>query len=252
MSLQYQNKTANSQVGNEVLLKLENITKRFGGLTAVKDVNLTVNKGDLHCLIGPNGAGKSTIFNIIMGVYQPDQGSIIFKDKDITNNKLWSRAGLGLSIKMQIPGIYGDLTVRDNVKIAGQYQIQSKNIDDEIDRLLDFVGISHLENEYAMNLSHGQQQWLEICMSLASNPNLLLLDEPVAGMGPEETEFTAELVRKLNREGLTILFIDHDMEFVRRLAEKVTVLHQGQVFAEGTIQEIETNERVIDIYLGKA
>ncbi len=237
---------------SEAILKLESVTKSFGGLTAVNDVNLVVNKGDLHCLIGPNGAGKSTIFNIIMGVYAPDNGQIMFKDIDITKKKLWSRAGLGLSIKMQIPGIYGELTVRDNIKIAGQYQIKSKDIEGEIDRLLDFVGISEIENEYAMNLSHGQQQWLEICMSLASNPDLLLLDEPVAGMGPEETEFTAELVQRLNREGLTILFIDHDMEFVRRLAKKVTVLHQGQLFAEGTITEIEANESVIDIYLGKA
>lgn len=237
---------------NETILELKGIGKYFGGLKAVEDVNLSIKRGDLHCLIGPNGAGKSTIFKMIMGVYEPSLGEVFFKGKNITKMKNWDRADLGLSIKMQVPGVYGELTVFDNMRIAAQNHLDRKEMRKEIIRILEFVGIVDLKGEIVNNLSHGQQQWLEIGMSLACKPELLLLDEPAAGMGPEETEFTARLVRKLNQEGITVLFIDHDMDFVRRIAERVTVLHFGKVFAEGTISEIESNEEVIQIYLGKS
>lgn len=236
----------------EEILMLKGVGKQFGGLKAVDNVDLSIQKGELHCLIGPNGAGKSTIFKMIMGVYEPSVGEVFYKGKNITKMKNWDRASLGLSIKMQTPGVFGELSVYDNMRIAAQKYIKSSKIRGEIMELLDFLNIAHLEEEIVNNLSHGQQQWLEIGMSLASKPDLLLLDEPAAGMGPAETEFTAELVRKLNREGVSILFIDHDMDFVRQIAEKVTVLHLGKKFAEGTIADIEANQRVVDIYLGNS
>lgn len=236
---------------SEQVLELKGIAKQFGGLKAVDGVDMSVRKGELRCLIGPNGAGKSTIFKLIMGLYTPSAGSILFKGKNITHLQTWRRSSLGLSIKMQIPGVYGELLVRENIRIAGQYHIPLRELEDEIERLLGLVGIAELGNVKVRNLSHGQQQWLEIAMALASKPELLLLDEPAAGMGPEEKEFTVGLVKSLNKSGITILFIDHDMEFVRRMAEKVTVLHYGKSFAEGTLSEIETNEDVVKIYLGK-
>src|SRR5690606_15802737 len=172
---------------SDKILELQHVTKDFGGLRAVDDVNLTINRGELRCLIGPNGAGKSTIFKLIMGVYPLTKGKIFFKGQEITKMPTWKRARMGLSIKMQIPGVYGELTIRDNMRIAAQNYVNPKELDDEIDRLINFVGIQDLGNEIVKNLSHGQQQWLEMAMALASKPDLLLLDEPVAGMGPEET-----------------------------------------------------------------
>lgn len=164
---------------------------------------------------------------------------------------MWQRAYRGISIKMQIPGVFGELSLRDNIRIALQNHVSSHEVEAEIDRLVDFVGIQGLGNPFVKNMSHGQQQWLEIAMALASRPKLLLLDEPAAGMGPEETEFTAQLVKKINAQGMTVIFIDHDMNFVRRIAQRVTVLHYGKIFAEGSLEEIEKNEDVIRIYLGE-
>lgn len=236
----------------ESILILKGVGKFFGGIKAVDKVDLSIKKGDLHCLIGPNGAGKSTIFKMIMGVYEPTEGEIFYKGKKLNKMKNWDRASLGLSIKMQVPGVYGELSVFDNMRIAVQRYVSHSEMKTEIMSILMFLGIDHLKDEIVNNLSHGQQQWLEIGMSLGSKPDLLLLDEPAAGMGPEETAFTAKLVRKLNAEGVTILFIDHDMDFVRKIAEKVTVLHFGKKFAEGTIAEIEANDKVVEIYLGNS
>lgn len=242
--------TANRADTQTPILELKRVSKDFGGLRAVDSVNLSVSQGELRCLIGPNGAGKSTIFKLIMGIYSPSEGSIFLKNENITRMPTYKRARLGLSIKMQIPGVYGELSLRDNMRIAAQNFVKADQIEAEIDRLIRLVGIEDLGNPLVKNLSHGQQQWLEIAMTLASKPELLLLDEPAAGMGPEETEFTAQIVQRLNESGITIIFIDHDMEFVRRIAQKVTVLHYGKLFAEGNIAEIESNEEVISIYLG--
>src|SRR5699024_2130343 len=213
----------------EEILSLKNLTIDFGGLRAVDNVDLSINSGELRGLIGPNGAGKSTVFKLIMGIYPPTQGKVLFKGNDITNIKSWQRARMG---------------------IAAQNYFSHKDIDGEIKRLVTMIGIENLLDQEVNNLSHGQQQWLEIAMTLSSNPELLLLDEPAAGMGPEETLFTAKIVKKLNENGVSIIFIDHDMEFVRQLSRQITVLHQGAVFAEGNIEDIESNQDVIEIYLG--
>lgn len=154
-------------------------------------------------------------------------------------------------MKMQIPGVYGELSVRDNMRIALQNRVPRRGLGAEIDRLLKRVALNCEQHHLVKNLSHGEVQWLEIAMALGSKPDLLLLDEPTAGMGPGETAITAELVKSLHAEGGTILVIEHDMEFVRQIAEKVTVLHLGKVFTEGTISEIEKNEDVVKIYLGE-
>lgn len=233
------------------LLGLRGISKRFGGLQAISGVDLAVERGELRCLIGPNGAGKSTLFKLIMGTHPVSGGSITLNGRDITRLPTWMRARLGLSIKMQIPGVYGELTVRDNLRIAAQQHVAPHTVAEEIDHLLGLAGLSALGNPTVKHLSHGQQQWLEIAMALAARPDVLLLDEPAAGMGPEETRITADLVRTVHAAGTTVLVIEHDMEFVRMIARKVTVLHYGRVFAEGTLADIEANEDVVRIYLGK-
>lgn len=232
------------------ILALKKLTIDFGGLRAVNNVDLSIKRGELRGLIGPNGAGKSTIFKLIMGIYPPTQGQVIFKETDISNMPTWQRARMGIGIKMQIPGVYGELTGYENMRIAAQNYVPREKIDEEINRLVQLIGIEELLPQVVNSLSHGQQQWLEIAMTLSSNPELLLLDEPAAGMGPEETAFTAQIVRKLNENGVSIIFIDHDMEFVRQISQQVTVLHQGAVFAEGNIGDIESDPEVIEIYLG--
>lgn len=234
----------------EIMLELKQLTIDFGGLRAVDHVDLAVERGELRALIGPNGAGKSTIFKLIMGIYPQSFGQVLFKGNDISTMSTWERARLGIGIKMQIPGVYGELTGYDNMRIAAQNYVKPHEINLEINRIVELIGIEDLLDQVVNNLSHGQQQWLEIAMTLSSKPDLLLLDEPAAGMGPEETAFTAEIVRRLNNNGISIIFIDHDMEFVRQVSEKITVLHQGATFAEGNIAEIESNQEVVGIYLG--
>ena len=231
----------------EPLLALNNVSKRFGGLRAVSELNLTVDRGELRCLIGPNGAGKSTVFKLIMGFERPTTGTVAFEGASIDRWPTWRRARKGLSIKMQIPGIYPELTVHDNMRVAAQYHVSASQMEESIERLLARVGLAGMSGELAKNLSHGQQ----IGMALSVNPKLLLLDEPSAGMGPGETEATARIVESLNADGVTIMLIEHDMTFVRRIARKVTVMNLGRVFAEGTIAEIEANQGVTDIYLGR-
>lgn len=234
------------------ILVLDKVSKQFGGIQAVEDFSMTMKEGELRCLIGPNGAGKTTVFKMVMGVYPASSGRIVFKGEDVTSLSASKRARKGMSIKMQVPGVYEELTLRDNMRIAAENYVPKKQLDDEIDRLIELVHIKDLGNPLVKNMSHGQQQWLEIAMALASKPSLLLLDEPAAGLGPEETDFTAELVTRLNSQGLSILFIEHDMNFVRKIANKVTVMYYGKKFAEGSIDEIVNDERVIQIYLGNS
>lgn len=235
----------------EVMLEVKNIAKHFGGIKALTDFNLTVHKGDIHCLIGPNGAGKTTVFKIIMGVYPPTYGKVFFKGEDITGLASHKIAEKRMSIKMQVPGVYQELTMRENIRIAAQLHVPKEQLDDEIERLIKLVKLDNIGDPLVKNMSHGQQQWLEIAMTLSNKPELLFLDEPAAGLGTEETEFTADIVKELNRQGMTILFIEHDMNFVKQIAKQVTVLHQGKKFAEGSLDDILQNQEVVDIYLGR-
>jgi branched-chain amino acid transport system ATP-binding protein len=232
------------------LLETSGLSKRFGGLKAVDGVSLTVNEGELHCLIGPNGAGKSTFFRLVLGRYAPTAGTVRFRGADITRLHSAARIRSGISVKMQVPGVFPELPVRQNLVVALQYRFHGPELDREVDRLLALVDLTRDAAKQAGQLAHGQQQWLEIAMAIGVQPKLLLLDEPTAGMSPEETYKTGEMVIELNRAGMTVLVVEHDMAFVRQIASKVSVLHLGRLFAQGTIDEITANEDVKAIYLG--
>ncbi|MBR1138182.1 MULTISPECIES: ABC transporter ATP-binding protein [Bradyrhizobium] len=234
------------------LLQLRDLNKHFGGLHVTNSVNLVLEQGEIHCLIGPNGAGKSTLFRLILGEHHPGSGQIWFADEDITALKSFARIRRGLSVKFQVPGVFKSLSVRQNLEIALQSRLHGAALDKEIEGLLAFLNLEAEQAQLAGNLSHGQKQWLEIGMAISLKPRLLLLDEPTAGMSPEETHLTGEMVRRLNAAGMTVLAIEHDMAFVRQVAQRVTVLHLGQVFAQGSIDEIVADERVAAIYLGQA
>jgi len=234
------------------MLETHNLNKHFGGLHVTADVNFALEAGKIHCLIGPNGAGKSTFFRLLLGEHQPSSGTIMFDGIDITRLKPFQRINHGMSVKFQVPGIFSALSVRQNLEIALQRRFEGAALDAEVERLLDFLQLKDVANQLAGNLSHGLKQWLEIGMAIALKPKLLLLDEPTAGMSPEETHMTGEIVKKLNAEGMTVLAVEHDMAFVRQVAHRVSVLHFGRIFAEGSFDEIVADERVAAIYLGQS
>ncbi|WP_341987446.1 ABC transporter ATP-binding protein [Azorhizobium sp. AG788] len=234
------------------LLQTQALNKHFGGLHVTNAVDLTLEQGEIHCLIGPNGAGKSTLFRLILGEHRPSSGSITFAGEDITALHSFDRIRRGISVKFQVPGVFKGLSVRQNLEIALQRKQSGAALRGRIDELLEFLGLKADARSLAGSLSHGQKQWLEIGMAIALEPRLLLLDEPTAGMSPEETHATGELVRRLNAKGMTVLAVEHDMAFVRQVAHTVTVLHLGKVFAQGSIDAIVADERVAAIYLGQA
>jgi branched-chain amino acid transport system ATP-binding protein len=233
------------------MLRTSGLTKHFGGHTAVSDVDLVVERGDIHCLIGPNGAGKSTLFKLIVGTHKPNAGQVAFEGRDVTHRWPYQRVKQGMSIKMQAPSVFRELPVRQNVHIALQHHVARNRLQEEEDRLLELLDLTEEAAKPAGELSHGQQQWLEIGMALALKPTLLLLDEPTAGMSIDETFRTGELIQRLNTDGITVIVVEHDMAFIRQIAKQVTVLHYGSVFARGTMDEIIRDPRVAEIYLGK-
>jgi len=233
------------------LLQVQDLTKSFGGVRAVNHVNLVVDYGELRCLIGPNGAGKSTLFSLLSGLQKPDAGRIFFKDKEITSLPPFRRVRRGICQKFQTTRIYRGLTLSENLFIAKQVLNESANRNGRLSWALKTLGIEAEAERPAGELPHSHQQWLEICMALATEPDLLLLDEPTAGMTPEEAALTAEFVINLNAQGMTVIVVEHDMAFVRQIAQFVTVLHYGSIFAEGTLAQIESNSDVRRIYLGE-
>lgn len=233
------------------LVEVKGVSKRFGGLIAVSDVDLSIDAGELHCLIGPNGAGKSTLFKLIVGLYPPTKGSIFFDSAEITDERPYARVQRGMSMKMQAPSVFKELPVRQNIQIALQERLPGSERSAEEERLLTLLNLAQDSGKLAGALSHGQQQWLEIGMALALQPQLLLLDEPTAGMSPEETFRTGELIKSFNADGMTVLVVEHDMAFVRQVAQRVTVLHLGRIFARGDLEAILQDEKVAEIYLGK-
>jgi branched-chain amino acid transport system ATP-binding protein len=246
------------------LLQVEGASKRFGSLIAIDNVSLTIEPGELRAIIGPNGAGKTTFFNLISGLFAPTTGSIRFEGEDITALAPDERVRRGMARTFQITEIFPELSVADNIRVAvevasghrlrpwlgGQMRAE---VADRIDELLGLGGLADKSDVRAGALSHGDQRATEIMMSLALKPRLLMLDEPTAGMGDQETYDIARLVRRLHRqEGLTIMLIEHDMRVVFNLADRIMVLAEGRVLAEGAPQEIADSERVQAAYLGKA
>jgi branched-chain amino acid transport system ATP-binding protein len=242
---------ASSMINGMVVLRTENLSKSFGGIRAVDHLNLALKRGELRCLIGPNGAGKSTLFALLSGLHRPDAGQIVFKGEDITNLQPFQRVRKGLCQKFQTTRIYRALSVEQNLVIAGGTSRSRRTENGKLSWALNTLGLDSEGEVPAGELSHSHQQWLEICLALATEPELLLLDEPTAGMTPEETELTARFVVNLNRQGLTVLVVEHDMAFVRYIAQRVTVLHYGRIFTEGSLDEIESNHEVRRIYLGE-
>ncbi len=233
------------------LLETRKLNKRFGGLQVAADVDFALETGELHCLIGPNGAGKSTFFRLILGEYKPTSGHVFYDGQDITALQAHDRIRRGISVKFQVPGIFGALSVSQNLEIALQHHLEGHSLRGEIRRQLDFLALTADAAQLAGNLSHGQKQWLEIGMATSLKPKLLMLDEPTAGMSPEETRATGAMVQALKADGMTVLVVEHDMDFVRQVASRVTVLHFGRIFAQGSIDQIMADDRVAEIYLGQ-
>lgn len=235
------------------ILEIDELGKSFGGQRAADGLSLRLDRGEIRCLIGPNGAGKSTALQLIAGLQQPDAGRIVFAGEDITRAPVHERAQRGIGIKFQVPSIFSALSVRQNLRIAVQANdAAGEPVAARVDDLLHLLGLDGRVREAAGSLSHGQKQWLEIGMAVGRGPDLLLLDEPTAGMSPQETERTGELIAALNRAGLTVLAVEHDMRFVRQIASRVTVMQAGRVFFEGTPDEVMAHDGVGAIYLGAA
>lgn len=233
------------------ILEVRQLCRYFGGVKALDNLDFSVTKGEIHCIVGPNGAGKSTLFRLLMGIERPTRGEIILAGKNITTSPPFVRARLGLSLKFQNIRVFPDLTVYQNLFIPLRRHVVPARIPGEAAGLLSRIKLDGAEEVMVRNLSHGQQQWLSIAMALAARPEVLLLDEPVAGMSPEEGEKTADIIRDLNQHGVTVILIEHDMEFVRGLNARTSVFHLGRLFAQGSFREIEQNDAVHQIYLGK-
>jgi ABC-type uncharacterized transport system ATPase subunit len=234
------------------ILSVRKLNKSFGGVTVARNIDFTLQAGTMHCLIGPNGAGKSSFFRLILGEHAPDSGSIHFRGEEITRLRSFQRIRRGISVKFQVPGIFKALSVRQNLEVAFQHHLHGHNLSNTVKRVLEFTNLQGEAQTAAGVLSHGQQQWLEIGMAVGVEPTLLLLDEPTAGMSPDETRKTGEMLHELNARGITILAVEHDMAFVEQIASRVTVLHFGAIFAEGSISEIIEHPGVQEIYLGTA
>jgi len=238
-------------MGNEMMVETWGLGKHFGGIKAVDDLTFRVEGGEAHCVIGPNGAGKSTFFKLLVGADRPSSGSIWFNGADITDWHPHERARAGMAVKFQDLHVFQDLTVEQNLFLPLSRHVSSRAMGQEIKQVLEEIGLDCTPQTPVSALSHGQRQWLAMGLCLASKPSLVLLDEPTAGMGPAETEATAGIVHKLREGGATVIVIEHDMDFVRGLNVRTTVLDRGTVFAQGSFAEIEASEEVRDIYLGR-
>lgn len=234
------------------ILEVRDVSKLYGGIRALDGLSLSVTQGEVHCVLGPNGAGKSTFFKMLMGTERPTSGTIVYKGEDITRLQAFHRARLGLSVKFQNLRVFGDLTVHQNLFAPLRRKYAPRDIPGRVAILLEQIRLPGIQDLMVKDLSHGQQQWLAIAMSLASEPELLLLDEPTAGLSREETERTAAIIREVNARGVTVVVIEHDMAFIRSLKAHTSVLHYGKLFAQGSFDQIADNEDVRRIYLGTA
>ena len=249
-----------------MVLEIRNISKRFGGISALTDVSFQIEEGEIFGLIGPNGAGKTTMFNVITNMYAPSEGSVLFGGKPITGMKPHKITNLGICRTFQNIRLFQQMTVLENVMVGGHTRssagvIQSvfrlpsqrkeeADLKKKAEKLLELVGLASHSSMMAENISYGQQRRLEIARALASDPKLLLLDEPAAGMNEKETDSLYDLIKEVQKRGITVLIIEHDMPLVMKLCDRITVLNFGKKLAEGTPDQIQNNESVIEAYLG--
>jgi urea transport system ATP-binding protein len=250
----------NAPRSTSALLYLSGVTVSFDGFKALNNLSLLVEPGEMRAIIGPNGAGKTTMMDVVTGKTRPDEGEVVFDGRaDLTKLDETDIATLGIGRKFQKPTVFENHTVHDNLllALAGQrswYQLllsqPTKKENDRLEEILATIRLSDMRLTLGARLSHGQKQWLEIGMLLAQDPKLLLVDEPVAGMTDVETETTAQVLREINKTH-SVVVVEHDMNFVRALGVKVTVLHEGAMLAEGTIDQVSADPRVIEVYLGR-
>ena len=242
----------------EFILEIEDLVVAFGAFRAVDSVNLYIDRGEVRVIIGPNGAGKTTLLDAICGKTSPTGGSIRFQNRELTKMKEHKIVAAGVGRKFQTPSVYEDLSVYENLEVSypkgrnvlgSVFFKRNDEVRKRINEVAEQVQLDTLLDEKAANLSHGQKQWLEIGMLLIQDPELLMLDEPVAGMSVRERRETATLLKKISANR-SVLVIEHDMEFVREIAHRVTVLHQGKVLAEGSMDKVQSDPHVIEAYLG--
>ena len=232
------------------LLETRDLSMHFGGVKAVRNVNFTLAEGELRCLIGPNGAGKSTFFKMLTGQLEPSEGEVRFRGQDISHAHAHQIARLGIGIKTQVPNVFDGLSVRENIWLSANRIHSGAHADRAVDEMLERIGLTGVAGRLVGQLAHGQRQWVELGIVLSTDPELILLDEPAAGMTHDEVHKTAELVREINRSKALIV-VEHDMQFIRMIAKQVTVFNQGSVLVEDTVESIMRNPQVRDIYLGK-
>ncbi len=244
-----------------MFLETQKICKEFGKLRAVNQVSLEIRKGDIHAIIGPNGAGKSTYFNLITGYHPVTSGKVLYKGMDITHLPAYRRCKLGITRSFQITSIYPKLTVYESVLMAllshrnvtlNFLSLSKKFFQEEVWHILEDVGLADQANRLGDSISHGDKKRLELAITLGTEPEILLLDEPTCGMSPEETEATMNLISRLSSQrGITILFTEHDMSVVFGIAKRISVLHQGSLIADGSPQEVRSSTEVQKVYLGE-
>ena len=242
------------------ILELNDVSVDFDGFFALTDLSISLEHGELRSIIGPNGAGKTTFLDVITGKVKPTKGSVSLRGSSIVGLSEQKISRLGVGRKFQTPRVFENLTVSRNLELAASpskmpfnlmFESLNNTAKDEVYRLMDYVGLAPYAKSLAGSLSHGQKQWLAISMLVAQSPDIILLDEPVAGLTDEETNRTAELIKSLAGEH-TVVVIEHDMEFIRDLAAPVTVLHQGQLLTEGSLDEVKSDPKVIEVYLGQS
>lgn len=245
------------------VLDIEDVSIQFGDFKAIKDVSTSIGKNEIRFFIGPNGAGKTTILDAICGKNKVSDGKIVFHgdsgDRDVTRMKEYAISDLGIGRKFQAPSVFGGITIDENMElaVARKHSIYSttflklsKEKREYMNHILEFIGLRDKRFQYPSSLSHGEKQWLEIGMLMAARPKLMLLDEPVAGMGRRETEKTAEMLKNIKKE-CSIIVVEHDMQFAKDVSDTVTVFHEGAVLDEGTMETVQQNQQVIDVYLGR-
>ncbi|MEC7488338.1 MAG: ATP-binding cassette domain-containing protein [Pseudomonadota bacterium] len=233
-----------------VLLQTHDLTMQFGGVVAVNHVNFTMDVGELRCLIGPNGAGKSTFFKCLIGQLTPTVGSIELNGHDITGAEPHEVARQGVAIKTQVPSLFDGLSAAEHLRLAARRLNDRSTTAAKVEEILELIGLTGHAQQMVGQLPHGQRQWLELGVVMASDPDLMLLDEPTAGMTHQEVVQTADLIRRIS-QGRSLIVVEHDMQFIRMIAEKVTVFHQGKILMEDTMENVIRNSEVRDVYLGK-
>jgi urea transport system ATP-binding protein len=234
----------------KAIIETQGLVMRFGGVEVLRGIDFAIEYGELRCLIGPNGAGKSTFFKCITGQLRPTAGSIKFKDEWVTAADAVSIARRGMGIKTQVPSLYDGLAVREHIRLAAGRHLMRHEVAAAVDEVLERFAIRHLATQIVGRLAHGQRQLVEIAMVTASDPDLILLDEPAAGMTHQEVERLAQLIHEL-KGNHSLIIVEHDMQFIQMIARRVTVLHQGRILLEGDVDHVMRDEQLRDVYLGR-